>query len=78
MSENLERNLGLQPLSQLMQTHGLAAHDLVEASPTQLSHKMVARACKGRRLTKNTKAKVHIALQVAAGEKFPMDALFNY
>lgn len=78
MSEDLERNLGPQPLSQLMQTHGLAAHDLVEASPTQLTHKMVARACKGRRLTKKTKVKIRIALQVAAGEQFAMDALFNY
>ena len=78
MSDDLERNLGPQPLVQLMETHGLAAHDLVQASPSQLTHKMVARACKGRRLTKNTKAKVRIALQAAAGEEFAMDALFNY
>jgi len=78
MSEDLERNLGPQPLAQLMEAHGLASHDLVQASPTQLTHKMVARACKGRRLTKNTKAKVRVALQAAVGEDFPMDAIFNY
>lgn len=78
MSEELERNLGPQPLILLMETHGLAPHDLVEASSTQMTHKMVARACKGRRLTKNTKAKIRLAMQAAVGEEFAMDALFNY
>jgi len=78
MNEEMERNLGPQPLIALMKTHDLNAQSLVSASPTQLTHKTVARACKGRRLTKNSKAKVLVALQSAVGENFSMDALFNY
>ena len=78
MSEELERNLGPQPLIQVMEKHGLNAQSLVAASPTQLTHKMVSRACKGRRLTKNTKGKVRVALQFAVGEGIPMEAIFNY
>ena len=51
MSNGLERNLGEQPIAQVMAAHDLKAHDLVQASTEQLTHKMVARACKGRRLT---------------------------
>ena len=78
MSEETERNLGPQPLIQLMEKHALKAQSLVAASPTQLTHKMVSRACKGRRLTKNTKGKVRAALQAAIGEEIPMNAIFNY
>ncbi|PCJ51596.1 MAG: hypothetical protein COA70_14005 [Planctomycetota bacterium] len=78
MSEETERNLGPQPLIQIMAEHSLNAQSLVAASPTQLTHKMVSRACKGRRLTKNTKGKVRAALQAAIGETIPMDAIFNY
>jgi len=78
MSEEIERNLGTQPLLAVMQAHEVNAQDLVSASPSQLTHKMIARACKGRRLTKNTKAKVRLALQAATGKEFPFHELFNY
>ena len=45
------RDLGVQPLAALMEKHGLKPTDLVGASTEQLTHKRVARACKGRRLT---------------------------
>ncbi len=78
MGEEIERNLGEQPLVQLMATHDLVAQDLVEASTEQLTHKMVARACKGRRLTPNSKAKVCAALGAASGQAYRSSELFNY
>jgi hypothetical protein len=73
-----ERNLGEQPVARLMREHGLKAHDLVAASPEQITHKMVARACKGRRLTLNTQSKVLRALNRATGKNFTLGDLFNY
>ena len=78
MPDEIERNLGVQPLVELMATHGLKAQDLVEASVEQLSHKMVARACKGRRLTPKAKGKVCAALGVASGQAYRTGDLFNY
>lgn len=77
MSE-LERNLGEQPIAQLLRDRELTAHELVESSTRQLTFKMVTRACKGRRLTPNAKAKVLEALNAAAQAEFAMDDLFNY
>lgn len=74
----LERDLGPQPLMRLMDQHGLKAKDLVAVSEDQLNHKMVARACKGRRLTSNVKGKVLRALIAASGERYTLAQLFNY
>ncbi len=51
MNIEIERNLGEQPIARIMADHGLKAHDLVAISTEQLTHKMVSRTCKGRRLT---------------------------
>lgn len=56
----------------------LKPHDLVEAATDQLTHKMVQRAMKGRRLTPNTRNKVIAALQLAAGREYEIRELFNY
>jgi len=73
-----EQNLGVQPIANLMETLGLKPHDLVEASTEQITHKMVARAVKGRRLTANTKSKVLRAMGCAAGKPYVLSDLFNY
>jgi len=73
-----ERNLGVQPIADVMQQCELNPHDLVAASTEQLTHKMVARAIKGRRLTANTQRKVIAALQHATGREFTRAELFNY
>ena len=78
MSENTERNLGIQPISAVMASHNLKAHDLVVASAEQLTHKMVTRACKGRRLTENTKRKVLNALNLAVEKNYTLSDFFNY
>ena len=73
-----ERNLGVQPIGQVLEELGLKTHDLVAASTEQLTHKMVSRAVKGRRLTKNAREKVIRALNAAAGRSFDEDRLFTY
>ena len=72
------RELGVQPIGALLEQFQLKPHDLVAASSEQLTHKMVARAVKGRRLTSNTKGIVQRALNKAANSKFTFSQLFNY
>jgi hypothetical protein len=57
---------------------GLTAHDLVANSTRQLTHKMVSRACKGRRLTPNAQSKILDALNKSIYKKFSMEELFTY
>lgn len=78
MSAEPERDLGEQPLAALLRELGLKPHDLVAASTEQITHKMVARACKGRRLTPNVKTKIRNALNKAAGKACTIADLFNY
>ncbi|MCB1124248.1 MAG: hypothetical protein KJT03_22040 [Verrucomicrobiae bacterium] len=75
---NLDRNLGEQPIAAILLGHNLKPHDLVAASDEQITHKMVAKACKGRRLTKNVQAKVIRALNKAVGTCYTKEELFNY
>ena len=76
--EEMERNMGEQPLALIMAEEGLRPHDLVKASPVSMTHKMVSRACKGRRLTPNTQSIVQNALQAACGKSYSLKDLFNY
>ncbi len=78
MNDGIERNLGVQPIGDIMGKHNLRPHDLVAGSRQQLTHKMIARACKGRRLTDNVKGKVLNALNLACGEKYSLSDLFDY
>jgi len=77
-------DLGPQPLAGLLQRLGLSPHDLVAASGEQLTHKMVARGAKGRRLTRNTMEKLLRALNKAAARDerppatYALADLFNY
>ena len=72
------RELGVQPIAGLLEQYQLKPHDLVSASTEQLTHKMVARAVKGRRLTSHTKGIVQRALNKAANSNFTFSQLFNY
>ena len=78
MDPDIERNLGEQPIARIMREHGLKPHDLVAVSTEQITHKMVSRACKGRRLTPNIQSKVLNALNTATGKSRAMTDLFNY
>ena len=73
-----ERDFGEQPLAALLSELGLKSHDLVAASTEQITHKMVQRGCKGRRLTKNVQGKLLRALNTASGNTYAMAALFTY
>ncbi|MFT5048989.1 MAG: hypothetical protein ACI8QZ_000378 [Chlamydiales bacterium] len=72
------RDLGEQPIARLMAERELKPKDLVAASADQITHKMVTRAMKGRRLTPNTMRKVHRAMNRATGVEHPQAELFNY
>ena len=78
MNPEIERNLGEQPVARIMQEHNLKPHDLVAISSVEMTHKMAARACKGRRLTLNTQSKVLAALNRATGKNYSLRDLFNY
>jgi len=78
MTSELERNLGEQPVARILEVHGLNPHDLVAASTEQITHKMVSRACKGRRLTPNVQGKILNALNRATGMHYSLKDLFTY
>ncbi len=77
-NETDERNLGPQPIAQILVDLGLKPHDLVAASTEQITHKMVARACKGRRLTPHVKVKILNALNRASGKTYSLESVFSY
>ncbi|MCK5288401.1 MAG: hypothetical protein KAJ79_05010 [Candidatus Omnitrophica bacterium] len=74
----LELNLGEQPIRQIMLEHNLKPHDLVEASTEQLTHRMVARASKGRRLSPHIQIKLLNVLNKAVNKTYTLKDLFNY
>lgn len=78
MDAGIGRNLGAQPIARIMAARGLKPHDLVAASTEPLTHKMVSRACKGRRLTPHIQRRVLEALNRAAGMNCSLEDLFSY
>ena len=78
MDTDIDRDLGEQPIAKIMAFHGLSAHDLVANSTRQITHKMIARAVKGRRLTPNVKCKILSAINKATGEEYQLKDIFNY
>ena len=77
-SKSIVRDFGEQPIAAIMATHRLKPHDLVLSSTEQVTHKMVARAIKGRRLTVNVRAKILNAINNATGKTYMAKDLFNY
>ena len=73
-----DNDLGPQPLGALLSKHGLTNRDLVAASTEQITHKMVNRAVRGRRLTPNVMAKLRNALNRAAESQYTLSDLFTY
>ena len=78
MTEDINRDLGLQPLAEIMAKHNLKPNDIVVNSAEQLSHKMLSRATKGRRLTRNVKEKILRALNKTVKGSYSLSDLFNY
>lgn len=69
---------GPQPIAVLMEKHHLKGHDLVAVSTEQITHKMVSRACKGRKLSRRVQLKIVNALNKAAEENYTLKELFTY
>lgn len=78
MDNEIKRDLGEQPIAKIMAEHGFKSHDLVSNSTEQITHKMVGRAVKGRRLTLKIQYRILNALNKAAGKEYVLKDLFNY
>ena len=78
MNSDIERNLGEQPITRIMLERGLTRSDLVSASNRHITHKMVARACKGRRLTPHAQRLILAAINQLSNSEYSLADLFNY
>ncbi len=82
MTEEIKKStkeFGTQPLETIMTELGLKNSDLVESSSEQLTHKMVAKARKGRELGKRLRMKVLNAMNSCQHQKvYTLLDLFNY
>ena len=65
VQDEIERNMGVQPLDSIMLEHALGNHDLVNACKEPITHKAVQRARRGRRLTKHMQRRMVEALNRA-------------
>ena len=73
-----EHNLDPQPMEDILKKHNLSHHDVVAASTEQITHKMVARACKGRKLSRRVQLKILYAVNIAAETDYKLKDLFTY
>jgi hypothetical protein len=78
MNNEIERDLGDQPIAKLMAEHGFKPNDLVSNSTEQITHKMVSRAIKGRRLNLKIQHRILNALNKVSGKQYALRDLFNY
>lgn len=77
--EPAEKDFGVQPLDAVMTRLELSNHDLVSASTQQLSHKMVQKGRRGRRLTLKVQQKILTAVLAAKPDvRLALQDLFNY
>jgi len=75
-----EMNCGPQPLDALLDELGVKNHALVAASEEHLTHKVVQKGRKGRRLTRHSASKIARALDKVAPKETPWmpGELFSY
>ena len=76
-----ERDLGPQPLDEMMDAWGMSNNEMVDVSTEQLTHKQIQRARKGRRLTLKMMQKVNRAFNVTIWYKLndeQKEAYFEY
>ncbi len=76
--DRIERNLGVQPIALRMDECNLKPADLVAVDPARITFKMIARACKGRRLTRPVQARICDAFNRAADTALSVRDLFTY
>lgn len=73
-SSDLERAVaggeyGAQPLDALMENHGLSNTDVVQAATVPVTHKMLTKARRGRRLSRKVQEKVLESFNAALSRK---------
>ena len=79
----IQREMGVQPIDAIMTEHDLKNHDVMQMNRGGLTHKNIAKARKGRRLTPKIKVRITEALNAVLKQKgvektyVPKD-LFNY
>ena len=75
-----DMDAGVQPLDTLMTALGVTNHDLVEAAGVNaLTHKMVAKGRRGRKLTLRTQEKIVAALRIRLdGRMVSREECFSY
>lgn len=78
MDDIVKRDLGEQPIARIMAELGLKPNDLVVNSTEQITHKMVSRAAKGRRLNQKIQYRILHALNKASGKEYELKDIFNY
>ena len=74
----IEREHGEQPLSALLDELKLSNHAVVAASTEQLTHKMVAKARRGRWLSMRIRLKILRAVNKVSNNQYTLADLFNY
>ncbi|VGO21108.1 hypothetical protein [Pontiella sulfatireligans] len=80
MTNEIEMNLGTQPLDAIMTEKNIKNNDLVAVAPPGfITHKQIQKGRKGRRLTMHMQQKVLDALNAySAPEKYEWEQLFTY
>jgi len=78
MNKDIQRDLGEQPIAKIMAEQGLKPNDLVSNSAEQITHKMVSRAVKGRRLNLKIQYRILNALNKATNKQYSLKDVFNY
>ena len=78
MNNEIQRDLGVQPIAKIMAEHGFKPNDLVINSVEQITHKMVSRAVKGRRLNLKIQYRLLNALNKVTSKQYKLEDLFNY
>jgi hypothetical protein len=79
VSDKIEMDLGVQPIDALMEAAEMRNHDLVAAQGKGfLTHKQVAKARRGRRLSLKIQMWVLVAWNAARGEERDLEELFSY
>ena len=77
----MEYNLGEQPLHSILNERNIQNHELVAASTEQITHKMVQKGRKGRRLSTRVQLKILTALNAllpADAPRYALKDLFTY
>ncbi len=82
-SPAIQREMGIQPIDAIMNEHDLTNHDVMQMNRGGLTHKNIAKARKGRRLSPKIKVRITEALNALLKQRkveksFVPKDLFNY